>query len=326
MFIYHIAVLSQHPGLKILRDIHTVDFVLNAFFVISGFLVFMSFENSESVVVYFEKRLRRIFPAYFAIVLLCAILGCFLSSSSFAEYFSSKQFVNYLIFNTLFMNFIEPCLPGVFALNNLMAVNGSLWTIRNEILCYIIVPSMVYLFRRYNRVAVFILLYVATYLVYALLLSYADTAYNSHIAKLHYVPWHILCFMSGSIVYYFFDIVRSKFYVVTILALLVYLGGGAADITLFKPLSLALLIVSGACFFPYLGNFAKFGDLSYGVYIFHFPIVQTVISYHVFHYSLAAGLSLSVAVVLLLSFISWHVLERPFLKRSSHYLVAGAQK
>jgi len=326
VFMYHIAVLSRHPDLKVLKDIFRVEPVLNAFFIISGFLVFMSFENSKTMFVYFEKRLRRIYPAYFAIIFLCAGLGYFLSFYPAAEYYFSNKFIKYLLANALFLNFIEPGLPGVFTANHLAAVNGSLWTIRNEIMCYMLVPLIAYLLKKYNRMGVFVSFYLAAYLVYSLLLRNATVITDSLLAKLYYVPWHFLCFMSGAILYYYFDIFKSKYLMFLIPALVIYIGGSFLNITLLNPLSLAIIVVSAVSFLPYLGNFARFGDLSYGIYIFHFPIVQVLTSYHIFNFSPVLGFITAIFIVFLLSFISWHVLEKPFLKRSSHYLLSSAEK
>jgi len=109
------------------------------------------------------------------------------------------------------------------------------------------------------------------------------------------------------------------------IALLIYLAGSASGLAVLKPLSLAVIVVSVACFQPYWGNFVKFGDLSYGIYIVHFPIIQILISYQLFEYSPVVGLIAAISFVLLLSVISWHFLEKPFLKRSSHYIVASKQ-
>ena len=46
---------------------------VKAFFVVSGFLIFMSFERSSSLASYARKRIRRIYPAYFTVVMLCAV-------------------------------------------------------------------------------------------------------------------------------------------------------------------------------------------------------------------------------------------------------------
>ncbi len=60
---------------------------VKGFFVLSGFLIFMSFERSTSLSSYAMKRIRRIYPAYFTVVMLCAFGMVAVSSHSVAEYF-----------------------------------------------------------------------------------------------------------------------------------------------------------------------------------------------------------------------------------------------
>jgi peptidoglycan/LPS O-acetylase OafA/YrhL len=73
-------------------------------------------------------------------------------------------------------------------------------------------------------------------------------------------------------------------------------------------------------FWLYFGNFAKYGDFSYGVYIVHFPIIQTMISF-----GLATKLHPAVFVLMVLclvglaSVLMWHLVEKRFLAGSSHY-------
>lgn len=115
------------------------------FFIISGFLIMRSYWTSVSAKSYFIKRCKRLLPAYYFVILICAICLCFLSSLTFGEYFTSPIFRKYVFSNALFMNFLQPSLPGVFDGH---PVNGSLWTIKLEIGFYITVPIIAYVFNK----------------------------------------------------------------------------------------------------------------------------------------------------------------------------------
>jgi peptidoglycan/LPS O-acetylase OafA/YrhL len=91
-----------------------------------------------------------------------------------------------------------------------------------------------------------------------------------------------------------------------------------------EPFLLGCLIIYLAMGIRYFGNFGRYGDLSYGIYIGHFPVTQLLVSLGVFG-NPWIGLSGIIALVLLGAWCSWHFVERPFLGRSSHYVVAAVR-
>ena len=141
-------------------------FRVKGFFIISGFLVMFSFLRTPNTRIFFRKRIQRIMPAYSLTILLCALIGLFLTSLSCREYLTSSSLYTYLICNLLTFNFLSPDLPGVFDTNPLQAMNGSLWTIKVEFMLYIIIPIIILayfpVFRKYMRylfpVSLFLLL------------------------------------------------------------------------------------------------------------------------------------------------------------------------
>ena len=62
-----------------------------------------------------------------------------------------------------FLNFAHPNLPAVFANNSMQAVNGALWTLKIEVLFYISVPLLVWLFRWTGRWRGVMLIYVISF-------------------------------------------------------------------------------------------------------------------------------------------------------------------
>ncbi|MDR3558729.1 MAG: acyltransferase, partial [Candidatus Pacebacteria bacterium] len=124
-------------------------FAVDAFFVISGLLIYRSYVRSSSARSYFEKRVRRIYPAYFTVVVLAAFALCPLSSLPVSQYFGAG-FWKYLGANLVFLNFLAPSLPGVFTSNSISAVNGALWTLKIEVAFYLFVPIIHWICGRFG--------------------------------------------------------------------------------------------------------------------------------------------------------------------------------
>ena len=91
---------------------------------------------------------------------------------------------------------------------------------------------------------------------------------------------------------------------------------------LLEPLALGVLVIFAATGLFHLGNFARYGDFSYGVYIIHFPVVQAMVATGWFGEHPWSAFGWSAALVAALSVACWHAVERPFLKRRSHYRLA----
>src|SRR5882757_3200354 len=72
--VFHVGVLANVASLGRLPQYVSATFAVQAFFVVSGFLVTMSYENTRSLRSYALKRLRRIAPAYIVVVVGAALL------------------------------------------------------------------------------------------------------------------------------------------------------------------------------------------------------------------------------------------------------------
>ena len=70
----------------------------------------------------------------------------------------------------------------------------------------------------------------------------------------------------------------------------------------------------------------RYGDLSYGVYLFHFPTIQLIEHLDIYKLNAYIGFFLSLFITLVLAALSWHFVEKRFLKRSSHYLLVEKNK
>lgn len=75
----HADELSGYAKIGWISQVLSSEVAVKAFFVVSGFLIFMSYERSSSLATYFIKRVRRIYPAYVTVILLavsfCGVVG-----------------------------------------------------------------------------------------------------------------------------------------------------------------------------------------------------------------------------------------------------------
>jgi peptidoglycan/LPS O-acetylase OafA/YrhL len=70
----------------------------------------------------------------------------------------------------------------------------------------------------------------------------------------------------------------------------------------------------GTASWPVIRRAGRFGDFSYGLYIYAFPVQQTLIWLTGNKLSLAGGLAASFAVTALLAVMSWQFVEQPALR------------
>jgi peptidoglycan/LPS O-acetylase OafA/YrhL len=68
---------------------------------------------------------------------------------------------------------------------------------------------------------------------------------------------------------------------------------------------------------------ARFGDISYGLYIVHFPIIQILVVLGVFVANPLVGLAAAALASVSAAFLLWHLVERPSLRADSAYRVRG---
>jgi len=314
---YHAFELSRQKELSFLNRIFNVDRAVDAFFVISGYLIMKSCERSFSNKEYFLKRIRRIYPAYLVVVALSALLGFLISTYSPAEYFRSILVYKYLLANVLFLNFLQPDLPGVFDNNFFHAVNGSLWTLKVEIGYYLLVPLIVALRSRIRPALLYSLLFLFSVTWYLTMLHLYNTRHAAIFLFLsRQLPGELLYFILGAAISLFDD----KPFFRKALAWL----GLPATLLLFLPLGTitdSLLLAIAVFFFalrlPALRYPFRKEDISYGLYIYHFPVMQTLIWMGVYQHSPMLGLAMSLFITMLLSLLSWFLIEKPFITKRS---------
>ncbi len=316
VFAYHAIVLSALAPMSGLEQAwgHVAEMSIQGFFIVSGALVAGSLARSASLGDYAGKRLRRLYPAYAAVILVPALISLLIGGPV-------QQVAAYVGANLVFLNFLSPDLPGLFADNRFTEVNGALWTLKIEVMFYLCLPAIGWALRKLGRAGwlVLLALYAAGEAWRHLVPLLADQDLAPVLAR--QLPGQLAFFASGIGLWQVWDLARNR-----------PLRFGAAGLALalistlhpwLEPLRAAGLagIIAGIAFLPGPAlNAARFGDISYGVYITHFPILQAMVMAGVFAtLGHVGGFALSVALVVTASFVLWHLVERPALRPSSHY-------
>ncbi|REC47038.1 acyltransferase family protein [Chryseobacterium pennipullorum] len=306
VFVGHLGALSASEQLTFLTY-SPVEIAVFAFFIVSGFLIARSYERSSSLKSYAKKRINRIVPAYLLVVFLCAILLSLVSTLSFSEYFGNTQVYKYLFWNSLFMNFKAPWLPGVFGNQ---AVNGALWTLKIEMCFYISVP-LIFLFfgknNRYRNISLIILYFLS--LIY---LNYFEMTEQASLSR--QIPGSLCYFIGGMFIYFNFDQFIKHKNTLFIIAMLTVWIDLILNIKLFSPMMISIIVLYIAYSFKFLNNFGKYGDFTYGIYIFHFPIIRVFATLGLFaNYNPYFMSIICMLVVIGVGIASWHLYEKRFL-------------
>ena len=321
VFLAHAHLTSGQSELAILSTLFSSAFAVQAFFVVSGFLIFQSYDRSSSLRSYAGKRARRILPAYVLVVLLSAIGLAAASTLSAGDYYGSRGFLAYLVANLSFLNFLAPTLPGVFTGNAMSAVNGSLWTLKVEVMFYVAVPILVWLCRRFGDRLALAVLYALSCAYALLVIELVRRTGRTGLEELgRQLPGQLTYFVAGSAIYAHFAWFKRHLpwmaVAGVVLFMLSWLGGPL--VILLRPAGVALMALSFA-FGPYLGRFGRYGDFSYGIYIVHFPILQLLVAGGVLQDRPWAFVALATVMVLAAAVLLWHGVEKRFLRRDSHY-------
>jgi peptidoglycan/LPS O-acetylase OafA/YrhL len=281
---------------------------VSIFFVISGYLITGSWERSRSVGQYVSSRVLRIMPLLLLVVLLSTfVLGPAVTSLPLGEYFRSEETWRYLI-NILFLP--ADGLPGVFdTVPYAGVVNGSVWTLRAEVICYGVVLVLGLLPRRAQicGFAAFGAIAAAVVLFGPVVISGASVSAAGG-------TW--VYFAVAALVRLL--VPRSAIRLpIAVAAVAVWVLASLLVPALSLPLAWIVIpyfvLAFGLSSTPVLRRAARFGDLSYGLYLWAFPVQQLVVL--VFGLlPVLVNLLVVVALTAALAFASWHLLEKRALK------------
>ena len=292
------------------------DLAVDFFFVISGFLITASWINGQGLLSFLSKRVLRIYPAIAVAILLCLVVVAPLGAERPAEYLrqlSPLTFLHSLLQLQIPQQsgiFVSQAYPGILDL--------SLWTIRYEFLCYLMVAAF----------GVFRLLDRRTVVAAAFVLALGLYVWQTYAGGLPMLDWRVLpvlgrmqpwprflsFYTAGMVFYLYRDSIPYR-------NSLAWISAGLLALSLRTGLAFMLplcgvYLLLYAAFHPgaRLYSFARYGDFSYGLYIYACPVQQLLIHYFQPQLTPLRLFLAATPITLLLAAASWHAIEAPCLR------------
>lgn len=292
------------------------------FFTISGYLITQSAQLSKSWKAYLWRRILRIFPGLVVVLLLSTfVLGPLLTNLPLKEYFTNVK--TYAHLGSVSLYALSPKLPGVFSTNPRYSVNGSLWTLCYEFSLYLITLAFLCVGICKKRNVLLGLWFLMLLLRIYVGENYYTYSYSTFwllgLNITYFFEWSFY-FLSGVIVYLFKDKFQPNAYWVLSLLTLYIIGIILRNEMVLRVLNY-LLVPSAVFYLSFLkgktNEAGKYGDFSYGFYIYAFPVQQSLIYFTHNSLSLETFFVLSVVVTFPFAFLSWHLVEKRFLAYKS---------
>jgi peptidoglycan/LPS O-acetylase OafA/YrhL len=307
---------------------------VDGFFILSGILITRSYESTKNFLSFAWRRALRILPALWASLALVAFVFAPLAwvheHHTFASYWGITHDSpwHYLTSNAL-VNInqwnIGNLLSGTpFAKSGAVAAwNGSLWTLIYEVKCYVIVGVLGFLglLKRRRFVAGMALFFFILNAIKVLLPTSTPLLFPASPSA---TAWFFMFFLGATVWLYREAVPLDDRYAIAAFFLML--------LTL-RHRSFELLGVPAFGYFLVwwitrlkASSFERWGDPSYGTYVYAFPIQMLLAEYgwnHLSGFSPTAGsliyIGLSIGFAVLAGYLSWWILEKQAMKLKGFY-------
>ncbi len=295
---------------------------VDCFMVISGFFIAGSALREKNVLRFLANRALRIWPALIcALAFTALIVGGLVYDGPYSEYLRipTDGPLSYMHrWGTFNIPGGQWNITGVFTGNPAQGVNISLWTIKHEVSLYLVIAVLMLLGLKRQK-AVYWLLYLS-FLALHILFHY----HHIQLWDLRSVQAWVLntwnydrttrtaaFFFAGTLIRLYQDRLprRGAAALISFAALIIgcMLGHGRQVFLLAGPYLVWYLGTSEKC-----GSFARYGDLSFGLYVYSYPVQQLLLHFFpaitpVVHFAA------TLLIVLPIAALSWHFIEKPAL-------------
>lgn len=281
------------------------------FFSISGYLVTQSFGRCINFYDFMEKRARRIFPALIVCsFILIFLLAPFYQSDQMAYIFSAGALKNFVKIATM----LPVDVPGIYAGYKFHStINGSLWTLAIEFSCYLILALALSINKTWKSPAI---LLTATILCVILVPATSKDTINWYGVVLKSFLQFSICFSIGSLMAFTEECwsrPKNRLKILAVTIIFFYATLRLQEIQVIGYATIAIVTIILSTMFTDRIIKGRF-DISYGLYIFAFPVQQIISNETTLGFF--PGMVLSIIITAILGYLSWEYVEKKFIKRS----------
>jgi len=317
-----------HWEAKGFDNLHAGTIGVWGFFAISGFLVTSSWMNSKSPADFFSKRFKRIFPGFWVSLLVCALIFApiwyFIKHKTFHDFF---QINGIHIWKFIFTN-----LDSAISIQSIGSVaddniNGPLWTIHHEVSAYVLL-GFIFIFLSLLKLTSFSIQRRAI-LGITLLLSAVRIFYTYNLKfSQNYEAWFgderfllfFVIFMWGVVINLYREILNFLWIGLFASLAVLLLATKFEFLPIVLPFCFSFFVISLCFALPFKNISNLIGDLSFGIYLYHWPVRLTL---QMLGFQERLGLwqfiGLNILVTLPIAYLSWNLVEKRFLAHGKNY-------
>lgn len=294
---------------------------LSGFFILSGFLITSSYEHLQSFFRYMWHRYLRILPGYFVALLITAFF--FGAIAYYHDHGTLSGFLHMAEgpFHYVKLNANLLLEVKTHSIGNLLSTvpyppgfNGSLWTLVYEFRCYLITAVLgLFALLSKNKLVPLVIFFIV-WMLYLINLANPGSAgqvipYFADSTFLKLTTFYL----AGTVMFLYKDKILMDTRTLLFMLFLGYISTTQGFYLTTAPVVLTFLIFWLGTHLP-ITKFDKYGDFSYGIYIYAFPIQQILSLYGYNNYSLKVYLFITFMITIVFAISSYHFVERPFLK------------
>jgi peptidoglycan/LPS O-acetylase OafA/YrhL len=294
------------------------DLAVDGFFILSGLLITRSYLSLSSFWRFAWHRLLRIMPGFLVCLVVTALVvapvAALLTGRSVTSVFTEEPSALRYIWGNAGLLITQYEIAGLLPENpNPLVVNGALWTLVFEAACYALVGALgaLALLRRARWSVP-----VVAVVVWCLTLAQeagVEVLVGDDTLRL------LLAFLIGATMWLYADRVPMRSWLAVVAALVLLIS--IASLENYRLLGVVpaayLLIWVGTCL-PW--SFSLRQDLSYGVYIYHWPVLQLLAATALVTVPVPVFLLVGGAITGMVAFASWHLVEHPALLQKNRSL------